>query len=121
MTKVTEMKQLRLPALIVGILLVFFVSTFAGAKVFLQTELATGQLRTISEKVITLSNGLKFVNKAGYSSKVSNKPVVGDQITIRYYDDPEKNKICIEYKKGLNSLKSLGSPPKQPDRRLDKM
>ncbi|MBT6337745.1 MAG: hypothetical protein HOJ48_00460 [Desulfobacula sp.] len=79
------------------------------AKVFITTEIVTGQVISITnEYTIELDSGFLYY-PAKKNIPISIKP--GEAISIRYFIDEDNDRNYIEYAPGKNSLKP-GQLPK---------
>ena len=90
------------------ILLLGILPSTLTAKVFIVTEIVSGQVISISEEnIIELDDGfLYYPAKKGI--KLSIKPE--EYISIRYYINGENERNYIEYLPGKNSLKATPVP-----------
>lgn len=89
-----------------------------GAKIAIVTQIATGQVISISDKnIIELDDGYSYSpGKKGISLSI----IPGEYISIRYYINGNNEKVYIEYAPGKNSLKATPVPDRasKPKRKL---
>jgi hypothetical protein len=77
------------------------------AKSFLETQLTSGTIKNIKEKVIDIDD-----NEVFYPAPIIGKHDLnsGDSVTLRYYVDNSGRKVYVEIRKGLNSLSERSNP-----------
>ena len=77
------------------------------ARVYINTEIASGIVTDISNNVITLDSGVQYYPAAKATVPEIN---VGTAITLRFYTDTEQKNRYLEVAPGKNSLAKLPVP-----------
>jgi len=93
---------------IVAILLFGVFPSLLTAKIFIATEIVSGQVMSVSEEnTIELDDGFLY-----YSAKKDITPAIhpGEFISIKYYIDGSYDRIYIEYAPGKNSIRAVPVP-----------
>lgn len=101
-------KKIHNKIFILIILISCLFSSLVSAKVFITTQIVTGQILSITDEyAIELDNGFLYY-PAKKEIPISIKP--GEAVSIRYYIDVDNKRNYIEYAPGKNSLKVIPVP-----------